>query len=77
MTPIGYGDIRYCILFYFFFKNSTCTLIPNHSYLCFSATTEPERAVAVLCMLVGAAFFAWGCGKMTRALTDNSQVSTN
>ena len=24
-------------------------------------------------MLVGAAFFAWSCGKMTRALTDSSQ----
>lgn len=38
-----------------------------------SANTEVERAVAVLCMLVGAAFFAWSCGKMTRALTDRSQ----
>jgi len=41
-----------------------------------SANTEVERAVAVLAMLVGAAFFAWSCGKMTRALTDKSQCVT-
>ena len=39
-----------------------------------SATTIPERIVAVLCMVAGAAFFTWGCGKMTRAVTDSSQV---
>jgi hypothetical protein len=39
-----------------------------------SATTIPERIVAVLCMVAGAAFFTWGVGKMTRAVTDSSQV---
>ena len=32
-----------------------------------------SRSVAVVCMIFGAAFFAWSCGKMTRALTDSSQ----
>lgn len=41
-----------------------------------SANTEMERAVAVICMVIGAAFFAWSCGKMTRALTEKSQCVT-